>query len=297
MAEKALRSLITFEEQSINLFLTQIMPLRVVKPAIKATKKYKQIAASIAEVGLVEPPIVARYRDEPSKFLLLDGHIRLEILRERGAECVDCLISIDDEAYTFNKRISRLSVFQEHKMIRKAIKRGVSERQIAAALDIDVKLLRSKMREVEGVCPEAAELLKDKDIKLKTLSILRRVVPYRQIEMAEVMVAMNVFTWSYAQSLLAATPELQLVDPKRGKRPKGLTPKQIELMEREAISLDRQFRLAEENYAKDMLDLVLMRRFLERLLGNSKVVRYLSRNHPEIQAEFERLSSDESTAN
>ena len=37
-------------------------------------------------------------------------------------------------------------------------------------------------------------------------------VPLRQIEAAELMVAMNKYTISYAKSLLAATPQTQLVE-------------------------------------------------------------------------------------
>lgn len=38
-----------------------------------------------------------------------------------------CLASTDDEAFTYNKRISRLAPIQEHRMILKAIERGVPE--------------------------------------------------------------------------------------------------------------------------------------------------------------------------
>jgi hypothetical protein len=35
-------------------------------------------------------------------------------------------VSTDDEAFTYNKRISRIAPIQEHRMILKAIERGVS---------------------------------------------------------------------------------------------------------------------------------------------------------------------------
>ena len=60
------------------------------------------IAASIREVGLVEPPVVARDRGEMGKFLLLDGHLRVDVLKDLGQTDVCCLISTDDEAYTYN---------------------------------------------------------------------------------------------------------------------------------------------------------------------------------------------------
>ena len=48
-------------------------------------------------------------------------------LKELGRECVSCLVSRDDEAYTYNKYINRLSAIQEHCMILKALQAGVSE--------------------------------------------------------------------------------------------------------------------------------------------------------------------------
>ena len=51
-----------FEEVALRLAITDIQPLRLVSDAVKKTPKYAQIAASIREVGIVEPPVVARDR-------------------------------------------------------------------------------------------------------------------------------------------------------------------------------------------------------------------------------------------
>jgi hypothetical protein len=53
--------------------------------------------------------------------------LRLEALKELGETETLCLIATDDEAFTYNNRINRLAIIQEHKMILKAIERGVSE--------------------------------------------------------------------------------------------------------------------------------------------------------------------------
>jgi hypothetical protein len=58
-------------------------------------------------------------------------------------------------------------------------------------------------------------------------------VPFRQIEAAELMVVMNKYTISYGRSLLAATPQDQLVDRGKPKAIKSLTDEQISLMERD----------------------------------------------------------------
>ena len=55
-----------------------------------------------------------------------------------------CLISTEDEAFTYNKRINRLAIIQEHRMIIKAIERGVPEERIAKALNVDVASIKRK---------------------------------------------------------------------------------------------------------------------------------------------------------
>ena len=82
-----------FEEAGISIPIEHIQPLRVVSNAVKKTPKYAQIAASIREIGVVEPPVVARDRADPEMYLLLDGHLRVEILKDMDETEVACLIS------------------------------------------------------------------------------------------------------------------------------------------------------------------------------------------------------------
>src|SRR5262249_6513558 len=218
MARKADKSVkAAFEETGRRIAIGDIRPLKLVTDIIKKTPKYRQIAASIAEVGIVEPPVVARDRSERGKYLLLDGHLRIEVLKERGETDVVCLISTDDEAFTYNKRVNRIAIVQEHQMILKAIERGVSEERIAKSLNVDVASIRRKRRLLNGICPEAAELLKDKHVAIPSFSELKKLAPLRQIEAAELMVAMNKYTISYAKSLVAATPQAQLADGYKSK--------------------------------------------------------------------------------
>jgi hypothetical protein len=205
-------------------------------------------------------------------------------------------VSTDDEAFTYNKRVSRLAIVQEHKMILRAIERGVPEERIAKALNIDVHTLRQKKRLLDGICPEAADLLKDKHVATGTFWMLKRMAPMRQIEAAEMMVALNKYTINYARSLLAATPQAQLIDTQKPKVLKELTDTQIALMERESANLDREFKMVEQSYGTDHLDLVLAKGYLAKLLGNPRVVRYLVQHHQEILTEFQKLAVLESSA-
>lgn len=113
--------------------------------------------------------------------------MRIEALKELGETMVTCLVSTDDEAFTYNKHINRLSTVQEHKMIQRAIERGVPEAKIAAALNIDVRSIVARRDLLNGICVEAADLLKDKIVPMATFPFLKRMKPFRQIEAATLM--------------------------------------------------------------------------------------------------------------
>jgi len=271
----------SFEESGVRLAIADIHPLKLVTEAIKKSPKYTQIAASMREVGIIEPPVVSRDRTTPGKYLLLDGHLRIELLKELGEQEVVCLISTDDEAFTYNKRVSRLAIIQEHRMILKAIERGASEERIAKTLNINIGTLKNKVRMLEGICAEVVELLRDKHPLISTFSVLR------QIESAELMVAMNKYTLGYARALLAATPQSQLAEAHKPKRLRRVTPEQMALMEKESASLERKFKAVEQSYGADHLDLVLTKGYLAKMLVNARI---LAQNHEELLTELQRTT-------
>ena len=75
---------IAFEQTIVLLSLDLILPLKQVPDTQKSLSKYKRIAKSIAEVGIIEPLVVSQQPDEHGKYLLLDGHTRLAILSDQG---------------------------------------------------------------------------------------------------------------------------------------------------------------------------------------------------------------------
>jgi hypothetical protein len=285
-----------FEERTLSVRLADIQPLKLVAEEVKRSAKYRQIAASIAEIGLVEPPVVARSRDTSGRFLLLDGHLRFEVLRDRGLVEVECLVSTEDEAFTYNKRVNRIAIIQEHRMILKAIENGVSEGRIAKALNVDVASIRRRRKLLDGICSEAVELLKEKHLALNTFSELRKLAPIRQIEAAELMIAMNNFSNGYVRSLVAASPRSQLAAGFTPRQPKGLSDEQLALMERESASLAHEFKVAEQTYGADHLDLVLAVGYVSKLLRNGKVVGYLAKHFQELLFEFQRITESEANA-
>ncbi|WP_426290421.1 plasmid partitioning protein RepB C-terminal domain-containing protein [Sphingomonas sp. TWP1-3-1] len=193
------------------------------------------------------------------------------------------------EAFTYNKRVSRIATIQEHRMILNAVKKGVSEERLARALNVDIASIRKKRNLLVGICPEAAELLKDRHVPIHVFTELRFMKPVRQVEAAMAMVTMNRFSVSYARSLVASTPDDQLVAGKP-RRMVGLTEDQVATMQRESENVDRQLRAVEQTYSSDQFDLMLAAGYVNRLLGNVRIVRYLAQHHADILTEFQKLS-------
>lgn len=281
---------ISFEREVLELPLDAILPLRPMTRRITSSKRYGRIATSIGEVGVIEPLVVTK-ADRDGRHMLLDGHLRLNALRDQGATAAHCIVSDDDEAFTYNKRVNRLATVQEHYMIARAIDRGVPPAMIAAALGIDEKVVMRRRTMLDGIAPGAVEILKDRPVNPHVFDILRKMKPYRQVETAELMASMSNFTASYAKAILAATRQADLARPDKPKAIAGMTPEQMSRMERELEKLAHDYRAIEATFGDDVLQLVLASRYLGRLIENASVAGYLQSRHPEIIAEFRTIVS------
>jgi hypothetical protein len=288
---------IAFNPNGIVVPITNILPLKQTMPSLKSTKKYHGVLSSVRELGIIEPLIVFPNDRKSDTYLLLDGHIRLEVLKQIGETQARCLVATDDETYTYNKRVSRMATIQEHVMILKAIKSGVSEERIAKVLSVDVGSIRLKRELLDGVCREAAELLKNKQIVPKAFYYLKKMKPMRQIEVAELLVAANNCTAPYIKALLAATRPEMLVEPDKHKVVAGLTPEQIAKMEKEMEVLQRDLKLVEETHGTEVLNLVLASGYLTKLFGNARIVRYLGQHYPDLVSELQTICEGSSLEN
>lgn len=275
-----------FEPDIVQLPLAAILPLKTIPETVKDSVKFRRIAQSIREIGIIEPIVVSRSKDDPDIYLLLDGHVRYTIMRDDDQATITCLISDDDEAFTYNKRVNRLATIQEHFMIMRALDRGVSEEKLARALNVEVKHLKRRKTLLDGICPEVVELLKDKSVNPGTFEVLRKMKPYRQIEAADLMASAGNFSSSYAKALLAGTKQDDLARPDVQKKVHGLTPEQMSRMEREMETVTGDFKAIEASYGEDVLHLVVASGYLNRLISNPAIEDYLERRHPELLVEF-----------
>lgn len=279
---------IAFQLTPLYLKPSQLLLSKTILKSTVYTKKYGQIKASIKDIGIIEPLVVSSANSK-AQYILLDGHIRFEILKELGYTLIPCLLSSDDENYTYNKKINRLATIQEHFMIRRAIDQGVNEERLATALNIDIRAIRTKMNLLNGICPEVIELLKNREISPNIFPLLRKMKPLRQIECAELMLSLNNITVPYAKALLMTTEPSMLKEPTKKIKKMDNSFEAIKKIENDRANLHVQFKILEQNYAQDTLNLVLATGYLKKLLLNNNIKNYLIKNHPEIYTEFEAI--------
>jgi len=120
-----------FGMEPLSVPLANLLPSRKLPEGLLDSRKFKQIRSSIEAVGLIEPLSVTPEIKKSGQHLLLDGHVRLIALKDLGHDAAPCLVATDDEGYTYNNRINRLSSIQEHYMLRRAVERGVSPERLA----------------------------------------------------------------------------------------------------------------------------------------------------------------------
>jgi hypothetical protein len=215
----------------------------------------------------------------------------LTALKQLAFEKAPCLVALDDESYTYNNRVNRLSSIQEHVMLRRAVERGVKPERLAKALDVDISHIMKKLTLLDGICPEAAELLRDQVFSPNLGAVLRKLKPTRQVECVELMVSANNLTVVYAQALLAATPSNMIIGENKAKKIAGINADQMAKMEREMGNLQEQFKLAEQSYGQDVLNLVLARGYLGKLMANDSILRHMTKYHPDVLNEFDAIVS------
>lgn len=174
-------------------------------------------------------------------------------------------------------------------MLRRAIDKGVSKERLARAFSVNLSTINSRINLLHGICPKAVELLQDHQFTPDVTRHLRKMKAARQVEAVELMIAANTITAAHADALLKATPPEQRVDyaPPKPDEPQGDPLQQIVKLEREMSQVQETYKRAEENYGSELLNLVLAKGYLKKVLENDAVRAYVGRNAPEILEQFE----------
>ena len=280
-----------FSLETLQVPIESLLPTRAIHKGVLGSLKFKQIKDSLAEVGLIEPLSVIKADKTQGSlptYALLDGHLRVLALKDLGWSTATCLLASDDESYTYNARINRLSTVQEHYMIKKAIEQGAPAEKISRALGIKVDEVKRRATLLEGLCREAIELLKDQTFASRVAVLLRRMKETRQIKCVELMIAANNFSVSFCEALVLATPNAMLQETKP-KAKKGITTEQILRMERELANVQGQYKLIEQSYGEDVLNLTVAKRYVGKLMERDPIKRFIKRSAPEIFEQFEAV--------
>jgi hypothetical protein len=109
----------------------------------------------------------------------------------------------------------------------------------------------------------------------------------RQVEAIELMIASNSVSMTHAEALLKATPPDQRTDSIAPTNPKAPTVEQIAKLEKEMNQVQTQYQDAEKHYGSDLLNLMVAKGFITKLLANESVKHFIDCNDREILAHFE----------
>ncbi|MES2280553.1 MAG: plasmid partitioning protein RepB C-terminal domain-containing protein [Pseudomonadota bacterium] len=279
-----------FERECIDVPLELLTVSKELVAGVKQTAKYKQIRASVQVVGLVEAIVVTPDKDRPGSFMLLDGHMRLEALRDLGQLQARCLISLDDEGYTYNKRVNRLSVIQVHRMIVQAAEVGTSVSKLATALDVTENAIRDKFKLLDGICTEAVALLAEKPATQGMFRVLRQMKPFRQIDTAQTMINLNNYSIKLALAMLQGTPPEQLMEKTASKMQRMGSSESLQRLERELAAVQSDTKLLDESYGPANLKLEIIKTHIKTLLDNAAIVRWLAKFHREYLQQLQLLA-------
>jgi len=277
-----------FQPEIVSINIADIIPIKTITPAYRKSETYRRIAASMLHVGIIEPLVV--FPTLKGKYLLLDGHTRLDILAATGVTSTDCLLATDNESYTYDKRVNYIPPIAQHHMILRALKH-VSEERIALALNVKVSAIREKRDLLNGICPETAEILHDQKVSADTFAVLRKMKPIRQIDVARLMISAQKFSGRFARALLDGTRE-ELLVPVPKMQARRTTSTDQAMLEQETDYLFNNVRSVRENYGNDVRSLTASCRYVERLLANTRVRRYLGRHHGDPLPALEKLVTD-----
>lgn len=281
-----------FRPDIVLLEIARLTTSREITAVMQQETKYRQIAASLEHVGMIEPVVV--FSAGRGKYLILDGHKRVEILKSRGETQVQCLLATDDESYNYNKRVNYLSPIGEHQMILRALANGLTEERLAAALDVDVGVIRHKRDLLDGICPEAVETLRDRRVTPKAFSLLRKMKPARQIEVADLMVAAKSYTERFVRALYVGT-RAELLVAEQAERQDSL--KRVDagkkaILEMETDALLKEFKTVEQSYGKNVIALTVCSRYLEKMVQNGRVQRYLAKKWPVLLDQIQQVAAE-----
>lgn len=259
--------------------ITFLLPSRSIPVNVRSSNKYKQILTSIAEIGLIEPIII--FITENGAHKILDGHLRIEALKDLEITHAHCLISPVEDTYSYNKRVNHLTILQEQRMLQKAVESGVSVENLCAVLGLSQGIINTRLRISEGISKEALALLADKNVSQNVFDVLRKIKLHKQMDFVSTMVTLNNFTKKFALSMLHALPAEHLVrKPDNSPEDKDMI-KTLARLEKEMAALQVETQDIQNEFAENNLNLMVVRSYIAKLLSKNEIIHWLYDNKSE----------------
>lgn len=256
-----------------------LSPSRSIPVNIRSSNKYKQILTSIAGIGLIEPIMI--FIAENGEHKILDGHLRIEALKDLEVTHAHCLISPVEDTYSYNKRVNHLTILQEQRMLQKAVESGVSVEKLCAVLGLSQGIINTRLRISEGISKEALALLADKNVSQNVFDVLRKIKLHKQMDFVSTMVTLNNFTKKFALSMLHALPAEYLVrKPDNAPDDKDMI-KTLARLEKEMAALQVETQDIENEFAENNLNLMVVRSYIAKLLSKNEIIHWLYDNKSE----------------
>lgn len=256
-----------------------LSPSRSIPVNVRASNKYKQILTSIAEIGLIEPIMI--FISDNGEHKVLDGHLRIEALKDLTITHAHCLISPVEDTYSYNKRVNHLTILQEQRMLQKAVESGVSVEKLCAVLGLSQGIINTRLRISEGISKEALALLADKNVSQNVFDVLKKIKPHKQMDFVTTMVTLNNVTKKFALSMLHALPAEHLVKkPDNAPEDKDMV-KTLARLEKEMAALQVETQDIQNEFAENNLNLMVVRSYIAKLLSKNEIIHWLYDNKSE----------------
>lgn len=278
----------SFSNEFMNLDVYKLKPSKPLIHNIKNSIKYQQIKTSIAAFELVEP-ILVYFDKKENEIRILDGHLRIEAMKELGIEKAACLISTLDDTFTPNKHVNHMNPIQEYKMIKKALTK-VSVEKLSAVLGISVDNIIAKTNLLTGIDPIVISLLSDKPVPRTTFSILRKMKPIRQIEVVESMIGFDNYSRGLAVSMLENTPGHLLEKEIKQPIKKNQAKQAMLRLEREMTVTKEETSKIKNEYGANTLKFSIARSYIDSLLSSPKILHWFLENEPQYLTELKNIS-------
>lgn len=280
-----------FENTSLTINIDRLQYSKALPQNFRQSNKYKLIMKTISIVGLIEPVIV--FFDKAHESIkIVDGHLRVEALKELGENKVKCLISTVYDTYTPNSKVNRTTIIQEYKMIQKAIDAGVTIEKLSLALDMSLESLKGKITILDGITPEVVSMFANLAIPKGTFYVLKKMKPMAQIENANLMIQLDNFQKKFALSLLHNTPPGLLVNGDKNQQPEKEGHRQaIQRLEKELAQFHVETEKLKDTYGVNALRLVIIKSHIEKLLNNPRVLHWLLDNKTDHLTELKKISN------